>query len=57
MVVIRVYPIPAVMDAIEAAAYAFEERLAVKLAKYNATLKSAARLISTERRETREMFV
>lgn len=57
MVVIRVYPIPAVMDAIEAAAYAFEERLAVKLAKYNATLKSAARLIPTERRETREMFV
>jgi hypothetical protein len=57
MAVIRVLPDEKVMDAIVAAATAFEERLAERLDAYNAALASGARFIPTERRIDQEMFV
>jgi predicted phage-related endonuclease len=56
MVTIRVWPDPAIQEAIIAAAAAFEKKIAEKLAIYNETLKSPARLIPTERRIEQEMF-
>ena len=57
MATVRVMPDPAIQDAIIAAASAFEKRLAEKMAKYHATIKSSARLIPTERRIIQEMYV
>lgn len=57
MATIRVYSIPHVQEAIVEAASAFEGRLAEKLEKYNAALRSKARLIATERRIEMEMHV
>ena len=57
MVTIRVYPDAKVQEAIVAAATAFEDRLAEKMAAYQATLKSGARLIKTERRIEMEMHL
>ena len=57
MTAIRVYPDDKVQDAIIEAAGAFERRLAEKMQRYQAALKSGARLIPTERRITQEMYV
>lgn len=57
MATIPVFPNPKVQKAILNAAYAFEKRLAEKLEKYQAALKSGARLIPTERRVEQEMYV
>lgn len=57
MVTIRVYPIPAVQDAIVQAAGDFEHRLALKLDRYRETLASTARLVPTERRIEQEMHL
>ena len=57
MVTMRVYPDAKVQEAIVAAAMAFEDRLAEKMAAYQATLKSSARLIKTERRIEMEMHL
>lgn len=56
MVTIRVFPDPAVQEAIVNAAAAFERRLAEKMAKFHAALKSKARLIPTERKIIQEMW-
>jgi hypothetical protein len=57
MATLRVFPDEVVQDAILAAATAFEARLADKLAIYEKTIASDARLIPTERRIEQEMFV
>ena len=57
MVTIRVYPDPAVQDAIVAAATAFEKTVAEKLESYKASLGSAMRLIPTKRRVIQEIMV
>lgn len=57
MATLRVWPDPLIMNAIIEAAGAFEERLAAKLARYQETLKSPARLIPTERRKIEEMHL
>lgn len=57
MLTIRLYPIPIVMDAIESAACAFEDRLKIKWQRYQDVLKSSARLLPTERRIQQELFV
>lgn len=57
MVTIRVLPIPAVQEAILIAASEFEARLEAKLGKYLAILESKARLIPTERRVEKDMFI
>lgn len=49
MATIRVYPDKKIQDAIIAAADAFEERLATKMERYRAAIKSPTRLIPTER--------
>ncbi|MGL4444887.1 MAG: lambda exonuclease family protein [Alsobacter sp.] len=51
MVTVRVYPDEKIQAAIVDAATAFEERLAVNLARYRATLESHPRAIPTERLE------
>lgn len=56
MATIRVDPDREIMDAIIAAASAFEERLAINMARWNAMLGSDARLIPTERRVEMEIF-
>ena len=55
MVTIRVFPDPEIQDAIIKAATAFEDKLAKKLSDYHQALKSATRLIPTERRIEQEM--
>lgn len=57
MVTIRVYPIPEVQTAIAEAAAAFEERLKAKMDKYLSILESPSRLIPTDRRVEKDMFV
>ncbi len=57
MATIRVYPIPAVQDAIVQAAGAFEQRLIDRLTQYRAALASDARLIPTQRRIEQEMHL
>ena len=57
MVTVRVYPDPAIQDAIIAAATGFEDRLVAKAAAYIERLASSARLIRTERRVEQEMFL
>lgn len=56
MATVRVLPNPDMQKAIIAAATAFEERLAVARAKYDAVLASKARLIPTERKIYEEIF-
>lgn len=56
MAVIRVWPDAKIQTAIIEAAYAFEQRLAIKLAKYQQVLASNARLLPTERKVIQEMF-
>lgn len=56
MATVRVFPHPEIQAAILAAATAFEERIAVARAKYDAILASKARLIPTERKIAQEMF-
>lgn len=53
----RVYPIPAIQDAILSAAHAFEKKLAEKMDEYRSALRSSARLIPTERRVDVEIMV
>jgi hypothetical protein len=55
MVVIRVYPMPELQDAIIAAATAFEARLSEKLATYTKTV-TAHGMIPTERTVEQEIF-
>jgi len=55
MTTIRVYPNAEIQDAIIAAATVFEMKLAEKMEKYRAALKSPARLIPTERRVEMEI--
>lgn len=55
MITMKVWPDAKIMNAIVEAAGAFEERLAIKLAKYNEVLKSPARLIPTKRRVEQEI--
>ena len=56
MVTIRVFPDHEIRNAIIEAAAAFEDKLAKKLANYHQALKSAPRLIPTERRVEQEMY-
>lgn len=56
MVTIRVFPDPVVQKAIIDAAAAFEDRMAVAMAKYHQVIASPARLIPTERTVELEMF-
>lgn len=56
MVTIRVEPDKKYRDAIEAAAAAFEWRLTEKLKNYHDTMKTARRLIPTERRVEQEII-
>jgi len=56
MATMRVEADPVIQNAIVEAATAFENDLKAKLATYNATLASEARLIPTERRVEQEMF-
>jgi len=57
MATIRVFPIPKVQEAILDGAADFERRIAEKRKIYDDVLKSGARLIPTERRETQEMHL
>ena len=58
MLTIRAYPDPKIQDAIVAAATAFEERIAEKMDKYRAILKSRdVRLLPTERRIEQEIVL
>lgn len=56
MATIKVFPDYAVQDAIIRSATAFEAKVAQKIARYHAALKSKARLIPTERRIIQEMY-
>jgi len=56
MVVIRVHPIPEIQGAILEAVRKFEDQLSEGMAKYQAAMKSDARLVPTERRIELEMF-
>lgn len=57
MVTVRIYPDLKVQAAIMDAAYAFEDRLSIKMAQYHGVLVSrAARVIPTERKIVQEMF-
>lgn len=57
MTVIRVFPDEKIIEAIEEAATDFELLLSKRQEQYDAALKSGARLIPTERRVEKEMFV
>jgi len=57
MLAIRVFPDTTIQQAIVAAAYAFEQRLAEKLALYQTVMNSSARLIPTERRVIEDMHL
>lgn len=57
MATIRVYPDPKFQAAIIDAATAFEWRIAEKLERYHAILKTNARLIPTERKIVQEMYI
>lgn len=56
MATVRVFPLPKYQEAILEAASAFENRLADKLATYNAIKASKARLIPTERKIIQEIY-
>jgi len=56
MATVRVYPDEKIQTAIIDVATAFEQRLSAATAKFNAVLKSKARLIPTERKIKLEMF-
>ena len=56
MATVRVFPDDTIMEAIIAAAAAFEEKLSKKRAQYNLVLTSKARLIPTTRKIREEMF-
>ena len=56
MATVRVYPDDAIQAAIITAASAFEERLAIARAKYDALFSSDARLIKTERKVYEEIY-
>lgn len=56
MATVRVVPDEKVQEAIVAAATAFEQRLAEKMAKYEAVIASKARLIKTVRKIHQEMI-
>jgi len=56
MVVLRVYPIPEIQEAIIDAATQFEATLAEKRALYDEAIASPARLYPTERKERQEIF-
>ena len=56
MATVRVEPDPKIQDAIIAAATAFEQKLAEKMAKYDAVLASGARLVETVRKIHEEMI-
>jgi hypothetical protein len=56
MVRLRVYPDDKIKNAIVETSGEFERRLAEKMAKYDAALKSAAPFIATERKIVQEMF-
>jgi hypothetical protein len=56
MATVRVLPDVAIQGAIIAAATAFEQRLQVSIAKYDALMKSKARLVPTVRRIYEEMY-
>lgn len=57
MAVIRVYPDPTIQEAIVEAASEFERKLTDKLRLYQDTLKTADRLIPTERRVEMEIML
>ena len=57
LAVIRVEPDEKIMNAILAAATAFEDALAEKHEQYKATLEASPQVIETERRIEKEMFV
>lgn len=57
MCTIRVYPDPAIEDAILGAAAAFEERMAAKIIQFAEITASKARLIPTERRIEQEIHL
>lgn len=57
MATVRVFPDPDIQFAIIEAAAGFEARLAAKMATYNETLNSDARLIPTERKTEMEMHL
>lgn len=56
MATVRVWPDPAIQDAILSAAADFEARIAKKMAAYTAAVASGARLVPTERRVEQEIF-
>lgn len=56
MATVRVFPLTKYQEAILEAASAFENRLADKLATFNAIIKSKARLIPTERKIIQEIY-
>lgn len=57
MVTIRTYPIPSIQEAIIEAATAFEARMAKRYLEFKEIMESGARMIATERRVEREMYV
>jgi len=57
LIVMRVFADQKIQDAIIEAAAAFERKLAIKLANYEAALKSVSRLIQTERRVEQEIVI
>lgn len=57
MATVRVFPDAVIQEAIVAAAYAFEARLAAAMAKYHAAVSSDARMIATERKVEQEMYI
>jgi len=57
MATMRVYPDEVVQKAIVDAAGSFEERMKIKLTKYNEILASKARLIPTERKIEEEIYL
>lgn len=57
MVTIRAYPDPVIQEAIIEAATMFESRIAKRFLDFKEIMASGARMIATERRVEREMFV
>lgn len=56
MATVRVYPDPAIQDAIITAATAFEDRMRAAMERLESVMQSAARLIPTERKIYEEMI-
>jgi hypothetical protein len=57
MVTIRTYPDPVIQEAIIEAATAFEVRMAKRFLEFKEIMASGARMIATERRIERELYV